>query len=364
MLSFQTPSKTERGKLPTFSIKTQTSSSEKPVKRRNKIRKSVIFRIINSVTKDETSPLIRSNKQKKSLSTFINHLTEKEPIPKPTSFSNSSRNQKMKLLSSFSKENKIKRVLPFLTTLAAMNKYLIREYKDEPTKDYIKNTKKQVLIANNFFEQYKAKKKKRSALLIDNFEKAKHLSIFDNNISRVLTTIPSNKSLSLTERKKTSKIKSRNGTLSSIKEHYDIVFYNSEAEYKEVKDQHEALVNTHIKNQGLSLANMILNMNKNEEVNLNDDNINHAQNSIILTNLKNTIYLRKLLKKRNEIKEGDEDLGIGDVERMITDRKDTEYKMAKAMKTLGSPKFLKNKFYKTTLKQFKGVSGKYFGVVC
>ena len=49
---------------------------------------------------------------------------------------------------------------------------------------------------------------------------------------------------------------------------------------------------------------------------------------------------------------------------MITDRKDTEYKMAKAMKTLGSPNFLKNKFYKTTLKQFKGVSGKYFGVVC
>ena len=141
------------------------------------------------------------------------------------------------------------------------------------------------------------------------------------------------------EQKKHLKISKSKRTSKSTNE----VTTASFPEYKEVKDQHEALVNTHIKNRGLSLANMILNMNNNEEVNLNDDNINHAQKSIILTNLKNTIYLRKLLKKRNEIKEGDEDLGIGDVERMITDRKDTEYKMVKAMKTLGSPNFLKNK---------------------
>lgn len=358
-----TPLKKERNKLPIFSMKTQTSTSEKPVKKRNRIRKSEIFRIISSVTKDEISPFVRSNKQKKSLTSFINHLTQKESIHKPPSLSNSSRNQKIKLLSSF-KENKIEKVLPFLTTSEAMNKYLIREYKDESTKDYIKNSKKQVLVANNFFEQYKARKKKRSALLIDNFEKAKHLSVFDNNTSSIFNSISSNRSLSLTERNKKSKNQSRNGTLSSIKEHYDIVFYNSEAEYKEVKEQHEALMSTHIKNQGLSLANMILNMSKNEEVDLNDDNINHAQSSIILTNLKNAIYLRKLLKKRNEIKEGDEDLGIGDVDKMITDMKNTEYKMVKAMKNLGNPKFLKNKFYKTTLKQFKGVSGKYFGVVC
>lgn len=337
--------------------------------RKTRVRKSVIFRIVNSVNRTEDTPSKENHYHKKNILNAMNNRLndKKETIPHQKSLSVSSRNKKkMELLSSFSKEHRVEATLPFLTSSAAMTKYLIREYKDEQTKDYIQNSKKQMVISDKFFEQYHEKLKKRSALLLENFEKVKHFSILDSNLGVL------NEEKNLTERKrkntsskKTSLRSSRNPTQcnTSSKSNFDMYYRNSEEEYKEVKEQHDILFKKHIKSQGLSLANMILNMEKNEDINNNEDPV-CSQTSIVFKNLDNTIYLRKLLKHRNMMKEGDDDLGIDDVERIRTERKDTEYKMVKAMNTLGNPKFLKNKFGKNTVKQFKGVSGKFFGVVC
>lgn len=339
--------------------------------RKTRVRKSVIFRIVNSVNRTENSPSKENHYHKKQVLNAMNSRLndKKETIPHQKSLSVSSRNKKkMELLSSFSKENKVEATLPFLTSSAAMTKYLIREYKDEQTKDYILNSKKQMIISDKFFEQYHEKLKKRSALLLENFEKVKHFSILDSNLG----VINEEKNYALTERKrkntsskKTSLRSSRNPTQcnTSSKSNYDLIYKNSEEEYKEVKEQHDILFKKHIKSQGLSLANMILSMEKNEDINNNEETVS-PRTSIVFKNLDNTIYLRKLLKHRNVMKEGDDDLGIDDVEKIRTERKDTEYKMVKAMNTLGNPKFLKNKFGKNTVRQFKGVSGKFFGVVC
>ena len=92
------------------------------------------------------------------------------------------------------------------------------------------------------------------------------------------------------------------------------------------------------------------------------------QPKLVEANLLHEVNLKKILRqsknKINIIKEGDDDLGLDNIENVRKERKDIEYQYFKVLKDQRTPKFLKNNFNLTTVKRFKGVSGKYFGVAC
>ena len=107
---------------------------------------------------------------------------------------------------------------------------------------------------------------------------------------------------------------------------------------------------------------LYLNMEKgNPDESINEEDL-LGPPIILLDNLKHTIYLKKILKKKNL--GADEDIGFNNPQVIKKELKEAEMKTMLALKGTDNPRFLRTHFTKNTQTKYVGLNGKYFGVAC
>lgn len=133
-------------------------------------------------------------------------------------------------------------------------------------------------------------------------------------------------------------------------------------EIHSIEESNKLLIENKIRTEGKNMADMVLNLEKNENLKPVEEFKSNIE--VSFRNLQNAIALRRILKGKGRYNEEDETLGISNVNQLRHDRNMTEYEMMKTLKQFKEPKFLKSKFAKDTVRQFRGVNGKFFGVIC
>ena len=153
--------------------------------------------------------------------------------------------------------------------------------------------------------------------------------------------------------------KSRNKTRKKI----TLCYRTSEDDYHNTKEQYFQTVHEGYMERSKILADLILNMKPGENKDEFMENLDNKKDPIILRNcLENSIYLKKINKKKFLVI--DEDVGLNDGNLLRQEIKRTKYETIRALKGMETPRFLKEKFSHKTHVKYKSTSGKYFGVVC
>ena len=298
----------------------------------------------------------------------------------------------------------------------------------EDTYDYIRTVKKNQMLSDDYYTLRELKIQKQTALNIAKFERLKNKELFENDINDEQEDDISNSELSNyeedieienEEEKKEEKYSSseENNTEEendiidninfktinnySLKSRNQDKFFSpslttSESLYMSVKKKLNELNLKKAEIRANNISKQILHLNTDDLIDIENQHeyiekqidlsknpffqdskipINYLpeepeshQPKLVEPNLLHEVNLKKILRqsknKINIIKEGDDDLGLDNIDNVRKERKDIEYQFFKVLKDERTPKFLKNNFNISTVKRFKGVSGKYFGVAC
>lgn len=194
--------------------------------------------------------------------------------------------------------------------------------------------RKQFKVSERFFALKQKKTKMKIMNQMEEFERIKRFTVFQND-SYVYRGNCNNKML-----KKKTKVE----------------------DIEEIKEINKRLFNLKIEKEGKNLADMMLNIEKDESITRYQED----QSNIVVShrNLQNAIARRRILRGKGRYNEEDEILGISDVNQFRHKRNLTLYDISRTLKNFKGSKFLKNKFRNNTLVRYKGVNGKFFGVVC
>ena len=299
---------------------------------------------------------------------------------------------------------------------------------NENNYDYIRTARKNQILNDEFYTQRQMKIERQTALNIAKFEKRKNKELFDTDviINNEENNELNNSEINNEEYEKENEKLNENEESESFEgENYDKIDDNLSKNYKTIdysfktrnnknlltayltssetmyRNEKKKLNEMNLKNAEIrakTLSKQILLLNTEDLIDI-DNQHEYVEKPIDLTrnpffqdskelvklntlpeepeshhpklvepNLLHEVNLKKLLRqsknKINVIKEGDEDLGLDNIDNVRKERKDIEYQYFKVLKGKRTPKFLKNNFNLTTVKRYKGVSGKYFGVAC
>ena len=91
-------------------------------------------------------------------------------------------------------------------------------------------------------------------------------------------------------------------------------------------------------------------------------NFPKLKESSLIYEMKYKNLLKNSFNPMNNFKEGDEDLGIDDLKKIKKALMETEINMYISLKNEINPKYIKNKFNKTTVGKFHSTKGDYFGL--
>ena len=228
------------------------------------------------------------------------------------------------------------RGIPKIKTNKGMNDFIIRDsrFVSNP-REYIIRSKYNQKVSDEYFQKKKRLEREQIKLNSEKFYKLKNKNPYKEE------------SYSKEKRKFTIKV-----------ERFD----DLERKYKETKEQFFTLFDKRSKEQGKILAELILNMEKgNSDESINEEDL-LGPPIILLDNLKNTIYLKKILKKKNL--GVDEDIGFNNPQVIKKELKEAEMKTMLVLKSTDNPRFLRTHFTKNTQTKYVGLNGKYFGVAC
>ena len=147
------------------------------------------------------------------------------------------------------------------------------------------------------------------------------------------------------------------------KENKEDSFRTIEEEYEEVKTEYNTNCEKRRKEQSKILADLILNMSKGENIEEFRNTAEVGSEPLVMReNLMNSVYLKKIMKKRQLSM--DEEIDLSDAEKLKNQIRSTRLDMIKVLREKDKPIFLKESFNKTTNVKYKGIQGKYFGVAC
>ena len=228
------------------------------------------------------------------------------------------------------------RSIPKIRTKKGMTNFIIRDsgFISDP-REYIIRSKYNQKVSDEYFQKKKRLEREQIKMNSEKFYKLKNKNPYKEE------------SYSKEKRKFTIKI-----------EGYD----DLERKYKETKEKFFTLFDKKSKEQGKKLAELILNMEKgNPDESINEEDL-LGPPIILLDNLKHTIYLKKILKKKNL--GADEDIGFNNPQVIKKELKEAEMKTMQALKGTDNPRFLRTHFTKNTQTKYVGLNGKYFGVAC
>ena len=174
-------------------------------------------------------------------------------------------------------------------------------------------------------------------------------------------SLTSSESLYLTEKRKLNELNLKKAEIRGKTLSKQLLHLNTD-DLIDIENQHEYI------GKKIDLSKNPFFQDSNIQINDLPEEPESHQPKLIEPNLLHEVNLKKILRqsknKINIIKEGDDDLGLDNIENVRKERKDIEYQFFKVLKDQRTPKFLKNNFNLSTVKRFKGVSGKYFGVAC
>lgn len=134
------------------------------------------------------------------------------------------------------------------------------------------------------------------------------------------------------------------------------------SDMRTITDENEQLRETRIKEEGKNLADMVLSMEKDENITKYGDN--SPNHDISRKNLYNVINRRRIIKAKGKFNDEEDTLGIHDLNQIKSERQITEHQLSKKSQYIRVPKFIKRKFLADTTSKFKGVNGKFVGVIC
>ena len=233
------------------------------------------------------------------------------------------------------KKTKIKeKDIPMVCTKQAMNNLLIRDsrFNSDPIEEIIRSKYHQ-----RIFEEFTAKREK---MIRDRIEE-------DNKrFDKIKRHLPIEEILKLKK-----------------KENKEDSFRTIEEEYEEVKTEYNTNCEKRRKEQSKILADLILNMSKGENIEEFRNTAEVGSEPLVMReNLMNSVYLKKIMKKRQLSM--DEEIDLSDAEKLKNQIRSTRLDMIKVLREKDKPIFLKESFNKTTNVKYKGIQGKYFGVAC
>lgn len=228
------------------------------------------------------------------------------------------------------------RNIPKIKTKKGMNNFIIRDSRfiSDP-REYIIRSKYNQKVSDEYFQKKKRLEIEQIKINSEKFYKLKNKNPYEEE------------RYSKEKRKCNIKIDG---------------YEDLERRYKQTKEKYLTLFDKKNKEQGKILAELILNMEKGDPEESIDEEDLMGPPIILLENLKNTIYLKKILKKKNL--EVDEDIGFNNAQLIKKELKEAEMKTMLALKGNDNPRFLKTHFTKNTQSKYFGLNGKYFGVAC
>lgn len=238
------------------------------------------------------------------------------------------------------------RVLPSISTKNGINNYLIKSnLKETKPDEIIKSSMNKKTVTEHFFSVENERKKSKVIQISKDFNLHRSPIKYNEYFEKLIKELKNHKQ--------------PQPQLHSQPHNESPDIMNSEREYEKVKEKFEKISQQENEEKALIYANLVF---KNRKTDDNNENAS-VRMKILRNNLKNTIFLRKILKTKIALFTEDEEVGLGAIKDMKKNNREIQYYTSKVLKHC-SQNFIKNKLKTTTHRRFLSVDGKYFGVVC
>jgi hypothetical protein len=232
--------------------------------------------------------------------------------------------------SSFAPRKSVQAIQPKFNSTEGLNNFVIRNFLIRDKNDPLEASKNQFKISQNFFFEKEEKTKAKKLKDMAKYEETTGKQVF----------------------------------LDQIFAKKDNSFIDDEEEYPEHPEGAKNFLKKHNKKLKLktiensrNFADLIHKISCVEYQSMGDSAINNGR--INMHNLSKVVRLRTVLKTKKDPEIDETEIqSPAKIKEMVQKNQD---EVIKALKKLGPPSFLKNKFKTATLNRFKVVNGKYFG---